>query len=96
MRWIVDNETLAAAGTPPVITNGSGNGITIGGTSTVTGVNVTNATGNGVAVSGSGDVALQNMAITGSGADGVDATSNASLTVTGSTITDSGVAQGIR
>ena len=50
----VGNETLTAAGTAPVITNGSGDGITIQGDATVSGVNVHSTTGNGVSATGSG------------------------------------------
>ena len=85
----VGNETLAAAGTAPVITNGSSDVITIQGDATVSGVTVHSTSGNGVSATGSGTVTLDSMTISSIGGDGIHASGPEVLSVTGSTITGS-------
>ena len=86
----VGNETLTAAGTAPVITNGSSDVITIQGDANVSGVTVhSTSSGNGVSATGSGTVTLDAMTISSIGGDGIHAIGPEVLSVTGSTITGS-------
>ena len=70
----VGGETLlAASGSAPTITNGSGAGITLGEGDSVAGVDVANTSGDGILATGINSFTIAaNVAVSDAGADGLD------------------------
>jgi hypothetical protein len=87
----VNGEDLldASSGAPAAEIESAGAGLTLTAGDVLDGVSIKDVGTDGVDM-GNGAFVIQNVTITGAPDDGINATGNASLTVTGSTITGSG------
>jgi hypothetical protein len=86
----VDSETLLAASSsgPAATISGGSTGVTLGDGDNLTGVTIENTSGDAVAM-GTGTFNIDDVTIAGAGADAINATGNANVTVQNSTITAS-------